>query len=76
MSTNENYERWSAYIVTEPREPGGDSFWNRVGTVFPHKKGDGFDLVLPQGIAVSGRVTIRKDKEKEQAPRNDGYRDQ
>ncbi len=39
-----------AYVITEPKE-GSDkkAFWHRVGTVWPHKTGTGFDIVIPDG---------------------------
>ena len=54
-----------AYVVTEPKE-GSDqkSFWHRVGSVFPHKSGKGFDVVIPDGISVTGRITCREPKER------------
>ena len=53
-----------AYIVTDPKE-GTDkkAFWHRVGTVWPHKNGNGFDLVIPEGLSVSGRVVCTEPKE-------------
>lgn len=46
-----------AYVVPET-EKGSDkkSHWTEVGAVWPHGKGGGFDLVLPPGLAVTGRV--------------------
>jgi hypothetical protein len=52
-----------AYIVPEAGE-GRNPFWYRVGSVFPHRNGNGFDLVLPEGISVSGRVVCTEPKEK------------
>jgi hypothetical protein len=55
-----------AYVVTESKE-GSDKkgFWHRVGTVWPHKNGPGFDIVIPDGISVSGRIVCTEPKEKE-----------
>lgn len=54
-----------AHIVTEPKD-GDDrkAFWHRVGSVFPHKNGNGFDVVIPEGISVSGRIVCTEPKEK------------
>lgn len=41
--------------------------WHRVGKAFPKKEGDGFDLVIPAGVSLSGRVVMLPRKEKEQA---------
>ncbi len=53
-----------AYIVTEPKE-GTDkkAFWHRVGSVWPHKSGLGFDLVIPSGMSLSGRIVCVPPKE-------------
>lgn len=45
-----------AYLVQEPKTQGGKARWIEVGTVWPHKQGTGFDLVIPAGLAVSGRI--------------------
>ncbi len=54
----------TAYIVSEPRE-GSDrkAIWHEVGAVWPHKNGDGFDILIPAGLSVSGRLVCRKRKE-------------
>lgn len=44
-----------AYLIPET-EPDKKAHWIEVGAVWPHGKGGGFDLVLPPGLAVSGRV--------------------
>jgi hypothetical protein len=44
-----------AYIVVD-REGGKKSHWIRVGSVWPHKNGQGFDLSIPQGMSLSGRI--------------------
>ncbi len=57
-----------AYIVTNPKE-GSDkkAVWREVGAVWPHKNGGGFDVVIPEGISVSGRVVCTVPKEKDAA---------
>jgi len=54
----------TAYIVSEPKE-GSDrkAIWHEVGAVWPHKNGDGFDILIPAGLSVSGRLVCRKRKE-------------
>jgi hypothetical protein len=51
-----------AYVVTDL---GTDkkAVWHRVGSVFPHKNGNGFDVVIPAGISVSGRIVCTEPKE-------------
>jgi hypothetical protein len=54
----------TAYVVIDPRE-GSDrkAQWIEVGAVWPHKSGKGFDLVIPDGISLSGRIVCRERKE-------------
>lgn len=58
----------TAYVVIAPRE-GSErkASWKEVGAVWPHKSGSGFDLVIPEGISLSGRIVIieRKDQARE-----------
>jgi hypothetical protein len=53
-----------AYVVNKANKPDADDFWCPVGAVFPHGKGNGFDLVLYDQISVWGRIVCieRKDK--------------
>jgi hypothetical protein len=56
-----------AYIVTDPREgssPDKKAVWREVGAIWPHKNGNGFDLVIPEGLSVSGRIVCTERKEK------------
>ena len=57
-----------AYVVTEPRE-GSDrkAQWHPVGAVWPHKSGKGFDLVIPIGLSVSGRIVCTEPKDPQSA---------
>ena len=54
-----------AYVVTDPKE-GTDkkAIWREVGAVWPHKTGNGFDVVIPKGIAVFDRIVCTERKEK------------
>ena len=46
-----------ALFPSTAREPQyGDDDVFEVGAVLPHKNGVGFDLVIPIGMAVSGRI--------------------
>ena len=58
-----------AYVVTEPKE-GSDrkAAWHEVGTIWQHKNGEGFDVVIPTGLSLSGRIVCTKRREK---PRDD-----
>jgi hypothetical protein len=57
-----------AYVVPET-EQGSDKkpHWTEVGAVWPHGKGEGFDLVLPPGLAVSGRIVCMPVTDKAEA---------
>ena len=60
----------TAYVVTEPKEGSQrKANWTAVGAIWPHKNGKGFDLVIPAGLSVSGRIvcTERKADEDQQA---------
>ncbi len=55
----------TAYIVIGAKK-GGDkkANWREVGAVWPHKNGNGFDVVIPGSICVGGRIVcIERDKQ-------------
>jgi hypothetical protein len=56
-----------AYVVTDPKE-GSDkkATWHQVGTIWQHQSGKGFDLVIPPGVTLSGRIVCTERKEKDQ----------
>ena len=56
-----------AHVVSTPKKAGEKGYWTRIGSVFSHQNGPGFDIVLVEGLAVSGRIvcTERKDQEAE-----------
>ncbi len=58
----------TAYVVIDPKE-GSDkkSQWYEIGTVWSHGDGSGFDLVIPAGVTVTGRIVCRKRKEQSAA---------
>ena len=54
-----------AYVVTDGDEKAGrKTYWREVGAIWPHRNGDGFDLFIPEGISVTGRIVCTKRKEK------------
>ena len=61
MSTKRTH---TAYVVIDPKE-GSDrrAQWIEVGAVWPHRNGQGFDLLIPEGISLSGRVVCRERRE-------------
>ena len=58
-----------AYVVTDAKE-GTDkkAIWRKVGAVWPHKNGNGFDFVVDPQISVTGRIVITERKEDEAEP--------
>lgn len=42
------------------------TFWHRVGSVFPQKNGNGFNVVIPEGMSVSGRLVMLPRGEKDE----------
>lgn len=57
-----------AYLVeTLPEGSDRKPRWIEVGVIWPHKQGQGFDLVIPAGMAVSGRIVCVPPKD-EAAP--------
>lgn len=61
-----------AYIAYKVIDLGKDkaSVWYKVGAIWPHKNGSGFDVVIPEGVSVSGRIVCIQPKadEEEQVP--------
>ena len=58
-----------AHVVSTPKKAGEKGYWTRIGSVFPHQNGQGFDIVLVDGLEVSGRIVVteRKKPEAEEA---------
>lgn len=55
-----------AYIVTDAKEGSEKkSNWREVGILYPHEKGDGFNLLIHQGLSVRDKIVIRERKESE-----------
>jgi len=57
-----------AYVVTDPKDEDGKAQWHQVGAIWPHKSGKGFDLVIPPGVTLSGRIVCTEPREKETRP--------
>ena len=54
----------TAYVVIDAKEDSDKKAqWIEVGAVWSHSDGSGFDLVIPLGINLSGRIVCRKRKE-------------
>jgi hypothetical protein len=70
--THMNKPSHIAYVVTETGT-GRDkkAFWREVGSVWPHKNGGGFDLLIHDQLAVSGRIIITERKDRAAAEQAD-----
>jgi hypothetical protein len=56
---------YHAYTAREYEKDGKkESCWTKIGVVFKHKDGKGFDVVL-EALLVNGRISIRQPKEGE-----------
>ena len=52
----------TAFIVSDA--PGGDkrAQWFEISAVWTHSDGKGFDIQIPPGVTVSGRIVCRARK--------------
>ena len=41
------------------------TYWHRVGTAFSQKIGNGFNLIIPEGMSITGRVLMLERNAKE-----------
>jgi hypothetical protein len=59
----------NVYVVEE-FEAGGEQRKNytQVGKLFPHSKGEGFNLLIQPGIAISGELVAFPPKPKDDNP--------
>ena len=60
-----------AFVVVEGSEKK-KAFWHEVGVAWPHKKGGGFDIVIHEGLSVSGRLVCTTSKAAEKEAREPG----
>ena len=61
MSTQTNYEA----VILNSYEHEGETKWRRfkIGNLKPNKDGKSFNLYIPEGITVSGRLLIQERQE-------------
>ena len=53
-----------AYVVESlPEGSERKPRWTEIGAIWPHKNGKGFDLVIPAGISITGRIVCTERKE-------------
>lgn len=64
MTQTEQPNLFAFAVEDAPR--GKKSYWTRIGRLFPHKDGKGFDLVL-NALPINGRIVIRQDEKEEEA---------
>jgi len=57
-----------AYVVSTPKREGEKGFFREVGVIWPHSKGNGFDLVVHENIAVQGRIVCLEPKKNGEQP--------
>ncbi len=59
-----NQITFTAYAVEDaPR--GKKAYWTRIGRMFPHQDGKGYDIAL-NALPVNGRVVIRQDEPRDE----------
>lgn len=56
-----------AFIVEDKGE-GNDAFWREIAPAWSHRDGKGMDLIIPAGIAITGRIVIREQAERPAEP--------
>ncbi len=57
---------YRAYTVI--KREGQDDYWLNVGTAFPHKDGDGYNIIL-QALPIDGKIVLRPPKEDDEKPK-------
>ena len=64
ISIMSNKPTHTAYVVVDPKEGSEKKAqWIEVGALWSHSDGSGFDLVIPPGISLAGRIVCRQRKE-------------
>ena len=56
----------TAYVVTKPEERSNRKpVWYPVAAIWPHKNGNGFDIDIPPGVTLSGRIVCMERKDEQ-----------
>ncbi|RUL89445.1 hypothetical protein [Tautonia sociabilis] len=67
MSDSKNYDtapKSPSHVAYQVRDREGQkSFWTRIGSVWPHSDGKGFNVQL-EAVPLDGRITLRVASEK------------
>jgi hypothetical protein len=53
-------------VYTVIRREGQDDYWLNIGLAFPHKDGNGFNIVL-QALPLDGKIVCREVAEEDEA---------
>jgi hypothetical protein len=61
---NTHEPAFTAYAVSK-RGENQEDWWTPIGAAFPHKDGQGFNVVL-QTIPLDGKIVLRPPKDKEE----------
>lgn len=62
---NDKPREGPSHLAYSVRTYGEDqSSWSRIGAAFPHRDGQGLDVVL-DSVPVDGRVTLREQQKEE-----------
>ncbi len=58
---------YDAFITEEYEDKGGAKKprFHQVGVAFDAKNGEGMDVIIPPGLSVTGRISIRRRKVRE-----------
>jgi hypothetical protein len=69
MSENNKQPTHRAYALLERKNSAGeaDTFWLNIGSVFPHKDGKGYNVLL-DALPIDGKLSIREIKADEDEP--------
>lgn len=68
--SNDNQSKGPSHIAYQVREgEGNKSYFNRIGAVWAHKDGQGFNLQL-DSLPVDGRITVRSVQDRLQEARD------
>lgn len=72
---NDKQSKGPSHIAYQVREggEGQKSYFNRIGSVWPHKDGEGFNIQL-DSVPVDGRITVRsvQDRLQEMKDKSEG----
>jgi hypothetical protein len=66
MAENEQPRQPTHRAYSVIRREGQDDYWLNIGLVFPHKDGNGFNLIL-QAFPLDGKIVVREIQDEEAA---------